>query len=161
MTEHNDNEKLTPERVGEMALKLAQDTAYAAAGIAQVVAEKAKELLEQQRKQIGDKAPEGVDPNFKKFVETVPDQLKVLLDDASRQFHDLAEKGREYVEHLQAHAPQRVASTDADPGAFDLKEAAEAPAEAGPMVEVDELGEEGKMVAEGAPVEDTELDNKI
>ena len=160
MTEHNDNEKLTPERLGERALKLAQDPAYAAAGIAQVVAEKTKELLEQQRKQIAEKSPEGVDPNFKKFVETMPDQLKVLLDDATKQFHDLAEKGREYVEHLQAHAPVK-ATTDADPGAFDLKEAAEAPAQAGPMVETDELGEEGKMVAEGAPVEDTELDNKI
>lgn len=129
-----DDEKMTPERLGEMIIKIATETAYAAAGIADSVAAKAKELYEQQRRQLADVTPDGVDPNFKKFVDQMPDQVKNLVDEATKAYHDLADRGRHVVENLAGQAAQAAKSEKAEksdhPGAFDLHEAADAPASA-------------------------------
>lgn len=147
MTENNgSHEKMTPERFGEAALKFATETAYAAAGIANVVAEKARELIEQQRQTLADKTPEGVDPNFKKFVDTMPDQFKSILDEATKQFHDLAERGRATVADIQAQAKQKAE-------AFDLKEGAEA-AEDVVAETAEDVKAEADMVDEGGAVSD-------
>lgn len=127
------DEKLTPEKLGEAALKFATETAYAAAGLANVVAEKARLLYEAQRKQIAESAPEGVDPNFRQFVDTMPDQFKSLIDEATKAYHEMAERGRHAVTDFQA---QLQAAKEARPykpeqtEAFDLKEDAEATADA-------------------------------
>ena len=77
-------EKFTPEKLGDAAIKFATETVYAAAGLANVVAEKAKEFYDTQRKQIAENTPEGVDPNFRQFVDSMPDQFKTFMDDAAR-----------------------------------------------------------------------------
>ncbi len=102
--DHTAKEEMTPERLGEMAIKFATETAYAAAGLANVVAAKAKELYETQKAQLAEKTPEGVDPNFKQFVDTMPDQLKTLMDEAVKGFKDLSDKGRHVVENISAQA---------------------------------------------------------
>ncbi len=131
----HDDEKMTPERLGEMIIKIATETAYAAAGIADSVAAKAKVLYEQQRKTLDDVTPDGVDPNFKKFVDQMPDQFKNLVDEATKAYHDLADRGRHVVENLAGQAAQAAKGEKAEkpekgdhPGAFDLHEAADSAA---------------------------------
>ncbi len=152
-----DQEKMTPERFGEAAMKIAQDTVYVAAGIANLIAEKTKELIDTQKSHLAEKTPEGVDPNFKTFVEQMPDQFKVLLDEAQKQIQDLAERGREAVKDMQTAAAKPKAE------AFDLKEDAEAqaddPAE-GVAEDVEEqihVAEED-LISEGGHVEEGDDD---
>lgn len=126
-------EKLSPEKLGEAAIKFATETAYAAAGIANVIAEKARELYDAQRKQLAESTPEGVDPNFRQFVDAMPDQFKTLIDDATKAYHEMAERGRhavtDFQAQLQAARTDRPAKPEA-PEAFDLKEGAEATVDA-------------------------------
>ena len=131
-------EKFTPEQLGDAVIKFATETAYAAAGFANVLAEKAKVFYESQRKEIAAKTPEGVDPNFRQFVDAMPDQFKGFIDEATKAFHDMAERGRTTVADLQ-HQVQaaRDAAKDARTNpteAFDLKDDAAATAEAADAV---------------------------
>ena len=144
-------EKFTPEQLGDAVLKFATETAYAAAGAAQVLAEKAKEFYETQRQQIAEQTPEGVDPNFRQFVDAMPDQFKGFFDEATKAFHDLAERGRHTVADFQG---QVVAARDAArearsnaPEAFDLKDDAAADASAAEAV----APEDGQGVVGDAP----------
>lgn len=123
-------EKFTPEQLGDAILKFATESAYAAAGAAQMLAERAKEFYEAQRKQIAEQTPEGVDPNFRQFVDSMPDQFKGFFDEATKAFHDLADRGRHTVADFQgqvtaAREAAREARTNS-PEAFDLQDDASA-----------------------------------
>ena len=142
------DEKVTPEKFAENAIKFATETAYAAAGLADLVAKKAKELYEHQKSQIADKTPEGVDPNFKQFVDAMPDQLKQFMDEAEKRLHELSERGRVVVENLQAQTAARPKGDDA-PGAYDTEADAEASDEVRHDVSSDPVED---TVAEGGPV---------
>lgn len=149
------DEKMTPEKFADQAIKFATETAYAAAGLADIVARKAKELYEHQRAQLAEKTPEGVDPNFKQFVDAMPDQLKQFMDEAEKRLHELAERGRSAVEHLQEQTAARPKGDDA-PGAFDTEADAEASDVEGDPVH-DTVDEGGPVPPEGAePVDEAE-----
>lgn len=144
--DHRSDDKMTPEKFGEVAIKFATDTAYAAAGLADIVAQKARELYEQQKAQLAEKTPEGVDPNFKQFVDTMPDQLKGLMDEAEKKLHELSERGRSVVEQLQQAAAK--SRGDDAPGAYDTGAGADAHPAAHDVVS-DPVRDPG---AEGGPV---------
>lgn len=151
-------EKFTPEKLGDAAIKFATETAYAAAGLANVLAEKAKEFYETQRKQIAANTPEGVDPNFRQFVDAMPDQFKTFMDEATKAYHDMAEKGRKSVTDLQAQVQAAKAEREAKPdhGAFDLKDDARATAEAETVV-----APEPGVATEDVVVEDVVVDDAV
>lgn len=146
-SEH-EGEKLTPERVGEMAVKFATETAYAAAGVANLIAEKTREFMEQQRKQLAERTPEGVDPNFKQFVDGMPEQVKTFLDEVTKSYHDMAERGRvavsDFQQQVQSRSETRTERGNESP--FDIQEGAEADADpeavVAPEVEPDAVNEE-------------------
>lgn len=130
-------EKFTPEKLGDMAVKFATETAYAAAGLANVIADKAREFYEQQRKQIAANTPDGVDPNFRQFVDAMPDQFKTFMDEATKAYHDMAERGRHAVTDFQSAVQSARTERDVkaeNPGAFDLKDDAGATADAEDVV---------------------------
>lgn len=131
-------EKYTPEQLGDAVIKFAAETAYAAAGVANVLAEKAREFYEAQRKQIAEQTPEGVDPNFRQFVDAMPDQFKGFMDEATKAFHDMAERGRHTVTDFQSQVTAaRDAARDSranSPEAFDLNDDAAADADAADAV---------------------------
>ena len=147
-------EKFTPEKLGEAALKFATETAYAAAGFANVLAEKAKVFYESQRKEIAAKTPEGVDPNFRQFVDSMPDQFKTFMDDANKAFHDLSERGRTTMSDFQDQVQtawkqweeqqrEQREQHDEKTGAFDLKDAAEATQDAETAVAPEDITDVG------------------
>ncbi len=150
----SDDSKQTPnpEKFAENAIKFATETAYAAAGLADLVAKKAKEFYEQQKAQLAEKTPEGVDPNFKQFVDSMPDQVKQFMDEAEKRLHELSERGRHVVENLQAQGAARPKGDD-KVGAFDTESGvdAEPDVEVEPDVESDPATD---PVAEGGPVVD-------
>ena len=114
-----------------------------------VVAEKAKEFYDAQRKQIAENTPEGVDPNFRQFVDSMPDQFKTFMDDATKAFHDLSERGRSTMSDFQDQVQsawkqwedqqrEQRAAADEKTGAFDLRDAAEATSDAASAVAPEE-----------------------
>ena len=139
-------EKFTPEQLGDAVIKFATETAYAAAGFANVLAERAKEFYEVQRKEIAAKTPEGVDPNFRQFVDAMPDQFKGFIDEATKAFHDMAERGRTTVADFQTQvqaardAAKEARANPTEP--FDLKDDAAATAEAADAVAPEDAQDE-------------------
>lgn len=147
-------EKFSPEKLGDAAIKFATETVYAAAGLANVLAEKAKEFYDAQRKQIAENTPEGVDPNFRQFVDSMPDQFKTFMDDANKAFHDLSERGRTTMSDFQDQVQtawkqweeqqrEQREQHDEKTGAFDLKDAAEATQDAETAVAPEDITDVG------------------
>ncbi len=117
-------DKMTPKELGDLAIKFASDTAYAAAGFADVVAEKAREFVEKQRATIAEATPEaGTDP-AKAFLDQLSQQVNKLVEDMGHTYKDLADRGRDAVSKLQQQAGVKVEPKDV-PGPFDIDEAAD------------------------------------
>lgn len=84
------------EQFSETAVKIAQDTGFAVAGFAGLVGEKAKAFYEDQKQQYAETHPEAdKDPGAKEFLTQLSDRLNRLVDDLTRGFKDMAERGRE------------------------------------------------------------------
>lgn len=148
-------EKLTPKELGDMAVKFASDTAYAAAGFANLVAEKAKEFAEKQRAAMAEANPEAADQS-KAFLDQFTAQVNKFVEDLGHTYKDLAERGREAVAKMQHQAEAKPASKDA-PGMFDIVDDAETAEPASTVAEdvedavetvVDDVAEKVDEVAE-------------
>lgn len=92
------DEGLTPEKIGEAARKVATETAYAAAGVAGFVSEKARSFYDEQKKQYKNAHPDEDGQSAKAFLDQLSEQLNRFADDLSRGFKDLADKGREVAQ---------------------------------------------------------------
>ncbi|MGO1385280.1 MAG: hypothetical protein ACTHWA_04055 [Arachnia sp.] len=94
---HRDD-RLTPEKIGEAARKVATETAYAAAGFAGMVGDKARAFYDEQKKQYTDAHPDEDGPSAKAFLDQLSEQLNRFADDLSRGYRDMAERGRDVVQ---------------------------------------------------------------
>lgn len=151
---HTSPQRLTPEKFGEQAMKFASDTAYAAAGFANVVASRAKEFYEAQRAQYAEKDPDG--HAGKAFLDEMSASLNKFIEDLGHTFDDLTKQGREVVGKLQSQQKGERADV---PGPFDIDHAAEPgaaePANATHEVKLDDEQAEG-IVLDDAPTTDDE-----
>jgi hypothetical protein len=129
-------EKLTPKEVGDMALKFASETAYAAAGFANLVAEKAREFAEKQRAAVADVGADAPD-HTKAFLDQVSAQMNRFVDELGHTYKDLADRGRDAVAKMQQQAAAKPDAKDA-PGMFDIVDDAET-AEPASTVAEDEI----------------------
>lgn len=91
------DDRITPEKVGDAAVKLATEAAYAAAGFAGLVGEKAKAFYDEQRTQYAKAHPDEDPDSAKAFLGQLSEQLSRLADDLTRGYRDLAQKGRVVV----------------------------------------------------------------
>ena len=97
-----EQERLTAENLGEAALKVAKEAAYAAAGFAGLVGEKAKAFLDEQKKQYAEAHPDEDAPSAKAFLDQLSEQFTRFADDLTRGYKDMAERGRDVVRNTQA-----------------------------------------------------------
>lgn len=107
---------VSPKELGDMAVKFASDTAYAAAGLADVVAEKAREFSTKQRSEFADTHGEGEDAT-KAFLDNVNVQFAKFMEDVQATVKDLADRGRDAV---AKKAGQPKPTADDAPGMFDV-----------------------------------------
>ncbi len=110
------DERLTPEQIGEAARKVATETAYAAAGFAGLVGEKARAFYDEQKKQYADAHSDEDAPSAKAFLDQLSEQLNRFADDLSRGYRDMAERGRDVVKGNTA-ARRGQADTTTEAGA--------------------------------------------
>lgn len=94
---HGDD-RLTPERVGEAAIKFATETAYAAAGFAGLVGEKARAFYDEQKKQYVDTHPDEDGAKSDSFLDQLSEQLNRFAEDLTRGYREMAEKGRDVIQ---------------------------------------------------------------
>lgn len=92
-----DDDKLTPEKLGEAAIKFATETAYAAAGFAGLVGDKAKAFYDEQKKQYVEAHPDEDKTKSNSFLDQLSEQLNRFADDLSRGYRDMADRGRDVV----------------------------------------------------------------
>ena len=112
------DDRLTPEKIGEAARKVATETAYAAAGFAGLVGEKARAFYDEQKKQYADAHPDEDAPSAKAFLDQLSEQLGRLADDLSRGYKEMAERGRDVVQRggtaVKSHEGTDGAVNDGD-----------------------------------------------
>ena len=108
-----EDDKLTPEKLGDAAIKFATETAYAAAGFAGLVGDKAKTFFDEQKKQYVDAHPEADGTKANSFLDQLSEQLNRFADDLTRGYRDMAERGRDVVKGNTA-AKQGHADDTAD-----------------------------------------------
>ncbi|MCC2593917.1 hypothetical protein LKO27_10925 [Tessaracoccus sp. OS52] len=102
------------EKFGEAARKLAQETGYAVAGFAGLVGEKAKVFYEEQKQEYAQTHPDvDKDPGAKEFLEQLSEKLNRFVDDLTKGFKDMAERGRETVERQSGKGPDTTGAAGA------------------------------------------------
>lgn len=101
-----EGDRVSPEKLAEAARKVATETAYAAAGFAGLVGEKAKAFYDEQKKQYADAHPDEDAPKAKAFLDQLSEQLNRFAEDLSRGYREMAERGRDVVQrNSQARRP--------------------------------------------------------
>ncbi|MDO4645516.1 MAG: hypothetical protein Q4B02_07020 [Propionibacteriaceae bacterium] len=89
--------KTNAERLGETTIKFATDAAYAVAGFAGLVGERAKAFYDEQRAEYAKTHPDVESPGAREFLEQLGSHLDRFVDEINRGFRELSEKGRDVV----------------------------------------------------------------
>lgn len=82
----------------EGVVNLAADAAYAAAGIADLIGEKAKTFYQEQARQYSQAHPDVEASTSQAFLGQLGDQLNKLVDELSQSFKGLADRGRDALQ---------------------------------------------------------------
>lgn len=85
------------ERLDDAARRFVADAAYAVAGFAGLVGEKARAFYDEQRAEYAKTHPDVESPGAKEFLEQLGSHLNRFVDEISRGFRDLSDKGREVM----------------------------------------------------------------
>ncbi len=117
-------ERMTAKEIGDLAIKFATDTAYAAAGFADLVGEKAREFTEKQRASMAESGETPADQT-KAFLEQVSAQMNKVVEDMGHAYRDLAERGRDALVKLQQQQQAARPEPKDAPGMFDISDDAE------------------------------------
>nr|NLI49825.1 hypothetical protein [Propionibacterium sp.] len=122
-------EKLTPKELGDLAVKFATDTAYAAAGFANLIAEKAREFTDKQKVALVQATnPAESAERTKELLDQFTAQVNKFVEEVGHTYKELADRGREAVAKVQAQAAARAEAPKGDdkPGPFDIIDDADA-----------------------------------
>ena len=90
--DRTDNEKLD-----DAALRFMADAAYAVAGFAGLVGERARAFYDEQRAEYAKTHPDVESPGAREFLEQLGSHLNRFVDEINRGFKELSEKGRDVV----------------------------------------------------------------
>lgn len=90
--DRTDNEKLD-----DAALRFMADAAYAVAGFAGLVGERARAFYDEQRAEYAKTHPDVESPGAREFLEQLGSHLDRFVDEINRGFRELSEKGRDVV----------------------------------------------------------------
>ena len=90
--DRTDNEKLD-----DAALRFMADAAYAVAGFAGLVGERARAFYDEQRAEYAKTHPDVESPGAREFLEQLGSHLDRFVDEINRGFKELSEKGRDVV----------------------------------------------------------------
>ena len=113
------------ERLDDAARRFVADAAYAVAGFAGLVGEKARTFYDEQRAEYAKTHPDVESPGAKEFLEQLGSHLNRFVDEISRGFHDLSDKGREFMNARSESAEAEKTESPVPGGPESEKPAAE------------------------------------
>lgn len=116
------------ERLDDTALRFMADAAYAVAGFAGLVGERARAFYDEQRAEYAKAHPDVESPGAKEFLEQLGSHLNRFVDEINRGFRDLSDKGREVMNNRPVN-PEADKTGSTDPGGREPKSAAPETAE--------------------------------
>ena len=85
------------ERLDDAALRFMADAAYAVAGFAGLVGEKARAFYDEQRAEYAKTHPDVESPGAREFLEQLGSHLNRFVDEINKGFRELSDKGREVM----------------------------------------------------------------
>ena len=108
-----DNEKLD-----DAALRFMADAAYAVAGFAGLVGERARAFYDEQRAEYAKAHPDVESPGAKEFLEQLGSHLNRFVDEINKGFRELSDKGREVMKSRPVNPEtEKTEPTDTEPAA--------------------------------------------
>ncbi len=114
------NTRITPEKVGRMATKVAAEAAYVVTGLADVVAGTVKDVVNQGKTTYTERRAAGGSP-VKDYAKQMPTQMKGLVGEVKEAYESLSARGRVVLKDgfsSTAHRPVTVTEQQA-PGEFE------------------------------------------
>lgn len=118
---------VTPDRVATMAVKAVKETAYALAGLADVVVGTVQDVLATHRACGPDCQGTPAERAVRDFVNAIPGQVKGFADEAVEAYRDLAARGRAVRKDGFSSTAHRPAARPADPPAAESDAEPQAP----------------------------------
>ena len=109
--EQNLRNRTDNERLDDAALRFMADAAYAVAGFAGLVGERARTFYDQQRAEYAKTHPDVESPGAKEFLEQLSSYLNRFIDEINRGFRDLSDKGREVMNATRSETPEEGQKT--------------------------------------------------
>jgi hypothetical protein len=85
--------RITPEKVGRMATKVAAETAYVVTGLADVLAGTVQDVVKQGKTTYTDRKAAGGSP-VKDYARQVPGQMRSLAGEVKEAYESLSARGR-------------------------------------------------------------------
>ena len=95
--EETGRDRTDNERLDDAALRFMADAAYAVAGFAGFVGEKARAFYDEQRSEYAKTHPDVESPGAKEFLEQLGSHLNRFVDEINKGFRELSDKGREVM----------------------------------------------------------------
>ena len=119
------------ERLDDAALRFMADAAYAVAGFAGLVGERARAFYDEQRAEYAKTHPDVESPGAREFLEQLGSHLNRFVDEINKGFRELSDKGREVMKSRPVNPEtEKTEPTDTEPAAPEPAEPE--PAEPGP-----------------------------
>ena len=87
------NTRITPEKVGRVASKVATEAAYVLTGMADVVAGTVRDVVNQSRAGYSERKASGGSP-VKDYAKQVPGQVKGMVGEVKEAYESLSARGR-------------------------------------------------------------------
>ena len=130
------------ERLDDAALRFMADAAYAVAGFAGLVGERARAFYDEQRAEYAKTHPDVESPGAREFLEQLGSHLNRFVDEINKGFRELSDKGREVMKSRPVN-PETEKTEPTDPEPATPEPAEPGPAEPGPAEpNGEEYGEE-------------------
>ena len=104
------NTRITPEKVGRMATRVAAEAAYVVTGMADVLAGTVQDVVNQGRTSYTERRAAGASP-VKDYAKQMPNQVKGLVGEVKEAYQMLSARGRSVVSDgfsRTAHRPVTV-----------------------------------------------------
>ncbi|MFT4227406.1 hypothetical protein [Micropruina sp.] len=113
------NTRITPNKVGKVATKVATEAAYVITGLADIVAGTVQDVVKQSRQGYTDRRAAGDRP-VANYARQVPQQMKGFVDEIKEAYVGLSTRGRTvFTEGFSSTAHRPARATDEASGQAD------------------------------------------
>lgn len=117
VVESEQPKKISPENLGDNLVKVATEAAYAAVGFAGFVGDRAKTFYEEQQRQYVTSHPDtNSSEGAKAFLAQMREQVNKFVDELTKGYRDMAERGRGEARHADADKPGEPEAPVEEPG---------------------------------------------